>query len=62
MGAPGIEAGYPVTTMSGYVVLWPTGYARFQGFPVTMVYLEQPSPPTYETPVSHTYKCPGGQL
>jgi hypothetical protein len=61
IGAPGIEAGHPVTTMSYYGLLCPTTPAGFQGFPGFGFYSVLLNPPTYEPPTSHPYKCPSGQ-
>jgi hypothetical protein len=62
MGAPGIEAGTLATTVVHYRPLSSTGTARLQGFQAFLFHSVQPWPPTYMPPVSHLYKCPGGQL
>jgi hypothetical protein len=56
MGAPGIEAGHPGFTVIYYVQPEATVTTRFQGFPVTMVYLALPQPPTHEPRLDHIYK------
>jgi hypothetical protein len=56
MGAPGIEAGHLDLSKVHYVPLGATATTRFQGFPVTMVYLALPQPPTHEPRLDHIYK------
>jgi hypothetical protein len=62
MGAPGIEAETPVTTVFHYGPLKIIQTACLRGVITTTYYSAQPQPPTYEPPTNHPYKCPGGQL
>jgi hypothetical protein len=62
MGAPGIEAGYPVPTMFYLDPHCTTAATGLQVFLTTTTYSVPLRPPTYEPRTSHPYKCPGGQL